>query len=62
MKKFDFKRAIQFICLCGASIIYYVPYMKASFYDALIQAFNVTNVELGIMTSAYTTMTIATYF
>ena len=36
MKKFDFKRAIQFICLCGASIIYYVPYMKASFYDALI--------------------------
>ncbi|MEG0378744.1 MAG: MFS transporter, partial [Eubacterium sp.] len=45
-----------------ASIIYYVPYMKASFYDALIQAFQVSNVELGVMTSAYTTMTIATYF
>lgn len=61
-KKFDYRRLIQFICLSGASIIYYVPYMKASFYEPLIQAFGVTNTQLGVIFSAYTSMTILFYF
>lgn len=62
IKKLDYRRIIQFLCLSGASIIYYVPYMKASFYDPLIEAFGVTNLQLGVIFSAYTSMTIICYF
>lgn len=63
MKKvFNFKRAIQFLCLSGASIIYYVPYMIGLYYDTFQAATGATDIQLGVIQSAYTTMTIATYF
>lgn len=61
-KKFTFRRALQLICISGASVIYYVPYMISIYYSSFEQAFNANNTQLGLLTSCYTTMTIATYF
>lgn len=37
----------------GSSIIYTPPYLRYVFYDPMMKALNVTNAELGMLTSAY---------
>ena len=61
-KQLKLKRIVQFLCLSGASIIYYVPYMIGLYYDTFQAATGATDIQLGVIQSAYTTMTIATYF
>ena len=61
-KTYYISRSLQFICISGASLLYYVPYMITSYYDVLRQAFHASNTELGLLTSCYTTVTFFTYF
>lgn len=48
------KKWLAFIVLTiAAGLIYRVPYLKTVFYDPLVQAFGVTNTEVGTMMSVY---------
>lgn len=62
MGRFSLNRSLQFLCISGASLLYYVPYSISSFYDAFQAAFNATNTQLGLLTSCYTSATILFYF
>lgn len=56
------KRLVQFACISGASLLYYIPYMIPSYYNVFVEVFNSTNTQLNALTSAYTTTTVLTYF
>lgn len=61
-QKWTLKRVIQFCCLCGAGLMYYVPYGFSIYYDTFIEAFGVSNAQLGAIQSAYTVVSMFTYF
>ena len=61
-QKWTLKRVIQFCCLCGAGLMYYVPYGFSIYYDTFIEAFGVSNAQLGAIQSAYTMVSMFTYF
>jgi nitrate/nitrite transporter NarK len=42
--------------------IYMMPYVRSSYYDALMQGLGVTNTELGMITSFFGLLTIICYF
>lgn len=60
---FTGKAIIQVIILCvGAGVIYMPVFCRSSYYDALLEAFHVTNTQFATMFSMYTLMTLLTYF
>lgn len=46
----------------GATTIYMPVLSKNLFYDAFLEAFAISNVQLGTLFSVYTLMTLLTYF
>lgn len=50
-----------FILILAAGTAYKVPYLKAVFYDELIKNLNVSNSQLGILTSIYATVKMLVY-
>lgn len=62
-KKMTLTSILQFLCLCvGGNIIYYVAFMRGSYYDSFMQAFTMTNAEFGVLFSAYAITSVGTYF
>lgn len=60
---FTGKALIQFIILCvGANVIYMPVFCRSSYYDALLEAFQVTNTQFATLFSTYTLLTLLTYF
>lgn len=55
------KRLAQFICISGASLMYYVPFMIGSYYDAMMEALQVNNMQMGVLSSVYSTVCLITY-
>lgn len=54
LKKLSFKQWLQFMtCGLGSFAIFYVLFCRASFYDAFIQAMDVTNTQFGILYGIY---------
>lgn len=51
-----------FICGIGGYAIFYVLFCRASFYDAFLQAMNLTNTQFGVMYSVYGWIAAITYF
>lgn len=46
----------------GGAVIYLMPYVRSSYYDALIQGIGATNTQLGIISSFFGLLTLACYF
>lgn len=44
---------ILFIISAGAGMIYQLPYLRYSYYDAMIEAFGINNTQLGNIMSAF---------
>lgn len=44
---------ILIILAAGCGLIYQLPYLRYSYYDSMITAFNVTNTQLGTLMTAY---------
>ena len=54
---------MQFIVLCsGGNAIYYVVYMRSSYYNAFLEAFTMTNEQFGVLFSCYAWVATLTYF
>ncbi len=61
--KLSGKALLQFLVLSiGATTIYMPVLSKNLFYDAFLEGFGITNAQLGTLFSAYTLMTLLTYF
>lgn len=61
--KLSGKALLQFLVLSlGATTIYMPVLSKNLFYDAFLEAFAISNVQLGTLFSVYTLMTLLTYF
>ncbi|EHL09093.1 putative ATP synthase F0, A subunit [Desulfitobacterium hafniense DP7] len=61
--KLGVKAILQFLCLCiGGNIIFYVAYMRMSYYDAFMEAFTMTNTEFGVLFSTYALFSVGTFF
>lgn len=50
-----------FILILAAGTAYKVPYLKAVFYDELVKSLNVSNSELGMLTTVYATVKMIVY-
>ncbi len=46
----------------GAGAIYFLPYLRSSFYDSMIKSLGLTNTQLGVIQSMYGVFTILCYF
>lgn len=54
MKNSKLKSILQFIVLCaGGNAIFYVIFMRSSFYEAFLEAFTMTNEQFGVLFSCY---------
>ena len=63
MKNSKLKSILQFIVLCaGGNAIFYVIFMRSSFYEAFLEAFTMTNEQFGVLFSCYAWVAVATYF
>lgn len=51
-----------FILSGGAGAIYFLPYMRSSYYDVMIEGLKLTNTQLGQISSMYGIFTILCYF
>ncbi len=61
--RFTGKAIVQFIILCtGAYAIYMPVFCRSAYYDALLEAFQVSNTEFASLFSTYTLMSLLTYF
>ena len=40
------------LCICGAAA-YELPYLSWSYYDAVVEAYRVTNAQMGYLMTAY---------
>jgi predicted MFS family arabinose efflux permease len=61
----DFKqiKIFQLIILAGgAGAIYFLPYMRTSYYDVMIQSLKLNNTQLGQISSMYGLFTMICYF
>ncbi len=61
----DFRRIKVFqlfILAGGAGAIYFLPYMRTSYYDVMIEGLQLTNTQLGQISSMYGLFTILCYF
>lgn len=45
----------------GAGVIYKVAYMREAFYDAMLSGFQITNTQLGTISSIYGTVALISY-
>ena len=45
--------SVFILLIFAAGTVYKVPYLKAVFYDQLIASLNITNTQLGILSSVY---------
>jgi len=62
-KKLGGRNLAQFLILgCGSNAIFYILFCRGSYYDAFMQAFNVTNTQYGIMSTTALAISSATYF
>ena len=66
MSKNSFMASVKWLQLmilaAGAGAVYFLPYVRSSYYDSLITALGVTNTQLGMIASAYGIFTIFCYF
>ncbi|MEA4966429.1 MAG: MFS transporter [Oscillospiraceae bacterium] len=61
-KKLSIRAWLQFFtCGVGGFAIFYVLFCRASFYEAFIEAMNVTNTQFGVMYSVYGWIAVAGY-
>ena len=62
MKNQKFRKYFLLVIVAlGAGVIYKVAYMREAFYDAMIVGFNITNSELGTLSSIYGTIALISY-
>lgn len=62
MKGETFKKYFLLVVIAlGAGVIYKVAYMREAFYDAMLSGFNITNTELGTISSIYGTVALISY-
>lgn len=62
-KKLAGRHLAQFLILgCGSNAIFYILFSRGSYYDAFMQAFNVTNTQYAIMSTTALAISSATYF
>lgn len=52
-KKLRSNYALLAILIFAAGIVYKIPYLKAVFYDQMISSLNISNTQLGILSSVY---------
>lgn len=63
MNKKKIRSILQFVVLCsGGNAIYYVVYMRSSYYNAFLEAFKMTNEQFGVLFSCYAWVATLTYF
>lgn len=63
MRALKLKKALQFIVLCaGGNAIYYVVYMRSSYYNVFLSAFSITNEQFGVLFSCYAWVATLSYF
>ena len=63
MKKEINKNWITLLILALAGgLVFKIPYLKYSYYDALVEALNVNDLQLGVLTSAFGMASMVCYF
>lgn len=63
MSKQTFRKYWTLLLLAtGAGIIYQLPYIRETFYVPLQNAMNLTNAQMGLLSSGYATMATISYF
>ena len=50
-----------FILVLSGAMIYSLPYFRNYYYDAFVEAFNITNTQMGALGSAYGGFSIIAY-
>ncbi|MFD3156809.1 nitrate/nitrite transporter [Haloimpatiens sp. FM7330] len=50
------------ILALAGGLVYKIPYLKYSYYDALVKALNVSNTELGVLVSSFGMASMVCYF
>ena len=62
-KKLSARHIMQFLILgCGSNAIFYILFCRGSYYDAFMDAFQVTNTQYGVMSGTALAVSSATYF
>ncbi|MGX7418346.1 MFS transporter [Carnobacterium gallinarum] len=61
-KAFIKKYGTLLLLSAGAGIIFQLPYIRETFYVPIQQAMNLTNTQMGILSSGYATMATFSYF
>ncbi len=56
------KYATLLLLAAGAGIIFQLPYIRETFYPQIQTAMNLTNEQMGMLSSVYATMATASYF
>lgn len=61
-KAFIKKYGTLLLLAAGAGIIFQLPYIRETFYVPIQQAMNLTNAQMGLLSSGYATMATLSYF
>lgn len=61
-KAFIKKYGTLFLLAAGAGIIFQLPYIRETFYVPIQNAMNLTNAQMGMLSSGYATMATISYF
>ncbi len=60
-KKFQ-RIVVMFALIVSGSVIYELPYLSYSYYDLMLEAFQITNTQMGILMSIYGIVAMFGYF
>jgi len=61
-KSFIKKYGTLLLLATGAGIIFQLPYIRETFYIPIQEGMNLTNAQMGMLNSGYSTMALASYF
>lgn len=61
-KEFVRKYGTLLLLAAGAGIIFQLPYIRETFYPQIQSAMNLTNAEMGLLSSGYAAMALISYF
>lgn len=61
-REFIKKYGTLLLLATGAGIIFQIPYIRETFYIPIQEGMNLTNAQMGMLNSGYSTMALASYF
>ena len=61
-KAFIKKYGTLLLLATGAGIIFQLPYIRETFYVPIQNAMNLSNAQMGLLSSGYATMSLFSYF